>query len=119
MFINFSNHPSARWSESQRKAAESLGGEIVDMAFPAVPSTATTAEVEAMAAKAVADITALNPDGALVQGEMTLVYNVVNALKQRGVPVFAACSERRTVETVHNGQTEKTSVFEFVQFRAY
>ena len=120
MFINFSNHPFARWSEEQKAAAVAMGGEVVDMAFPAVPSTATTAEVEAMADKAVADIAAMKPAAVLCQGEMTLAFAVVTRLKELGIPVVAACSDRKTVERqLPDGTSEKTAVFQFAQFRAY
>ena len=33
IFINHTNHPSARWSAAQRAAAEGYG-EIVDLPFP-------------------------------------------------------------------------------------
>lgn len=38
MLINFTNHPSERWSENQKAAAEEYG-EIVDMSFPTIDET--------------------------------------------------------------------------------
>ena len=37
IFINFSNHPSDRWSNEQKKAALNYG-EIIDIPFPSVDS---------------------------------------------------------------------------------
>ena len=35
IFVNCSNHPSNRWSETQTKAAEEYG-KIIDVPFPVV-----------------------------------------------------------------------------------
>jgi hypothetical protein len=39
MLINLTNHPSARWSEKQKAAADEFG-EIVDVPFPQVEASA-------------------------------------------------------------------------------
>ena len=36
-FINHTNHPSSRWEEGQRQAAEAYGT-IVDLPFPRIPA---------------------------------------------------------------------------------
>lgn len=36
MLLNLSNHPSSLWCDEQKKAAETLFGEIVDLPFPQV-----------------------------------------------------------------------------------
>lgn len=118
-FYNVSNHPSARWSASQLEAAHKMGGQVVDIAFPAVPSAATTAEVVQMAEQVAAQVFA-DCEQAMVQGEMTLTLAIVRALQARGITCLAACSDRKTVEKVQpDGSTVKTATFEFVQFRAY
>ena len=48
MFVNFTNHPSGSWSAAQRRAAQ-VYGEILDLPFPDVPPTLSTAEVAALA----------------------------------------------------------------------
>jgi hypothetical protein len=117
-FINFSNHPSTGWGEEQVKACE--GANILDVKFPAVPSTATTSEVKALAEKCVEEILSHEPTTVMVAGEMTLTCAVVEILKAHGVKVVSACSERVSVESVgENGEVTKTSVFRFVQFREY
>ena len=35
VFVNFSNHPSLRWSDEQLKVARQQYGEIIDVPFPA------------------------------------------------------------------------------------
>jgi hypothetical protein len=124
MFLNISNHKSASWSKEQLAAARELGGgEIIDIAFPAVPSTATTKDVVQMAADLVNDVYVegkQQPITAMVQGEMTLTLAIVSILREIGVVVVAACSDRCTEEVVkEDGTTEKRSVFKFVQFREY
>lgn len=58
MFINVSNHPSARWGAEQRAAAEQWG-EIVDLAFPNIAPEADTQSVATLAAEYYARIAAL------------------------------------------------------------
>jgi hypothetical protein len=128
--FNISNHPSTKWSSQQLEAAKALGGEVIDIAFPAVPSSASTAEVDDMAEQLAADVfekAGGSPTQApaercfaMVQGEMCLTFTLVRALQNLGVTCVAACSDRRTVEQVQpDGTTVKTAVFEFVQFRPY
>lgn len=115
VFVNISNHPSKKWSESQLNAAKSLvnGGEVIDIACPNVASNATEGEVENLAAGLAQ--TLLPCDVVLVQGEMTLVYTLVSMLKEKGTKCVAATTER--VVTEKDGV--KTSVFNFVKFRQY
>lgn len=118
-FINVSNHPSSKWSSAQVQAALALAENIIDVPFPNVPSTASTEDVKALAAEVAAKVPE-TASIALVQGEMTLTVSLVRQLQARGINVVAACSERRSVETVNpDGSVTKTAVFEFVQFRSY
>ena len=75
MFINFSNHPSVRWSAEQTAAAIEFG-DIVDVPFPDVPAGADTAAVSALADEYCARILDLRADVVLVQGEMSLSFAV-------------------------------------------
>ena len=113
-FVNCSNHPSVRWAEDQLNAAKNFG-DIVDIAFPNVSPKATHENVSRMAVDLAGQIETCHPNAVMVQGEMTLTYELVRRLKADGIVCLAACSERRTIE---NGNV-KTSVFEFVQFRSY
>lgn len=121
MFVNVSNHPSSRWSDDQREAALTLGGEIRDVQFPNVPPMATNDDVLDMAFDLVDDlfheIGAGQGDVVMVQGEFSLTIAVVNRLHAYGIKCVVACSEREVVETVANGETTKTAVFKFRQFR--
>lgn len=121
MLLNISNHPTDKWSAEQRKAAAIQFGDVIDVPFPNVDPTADSHTVGHQAVKFVSDAldTHVKPDGfcaALVQGEMVFVYAAVNTLKRKGIPCYAATTERKVVE---NADGSKTTTFEFVRFRAY
>jgi hypothetical protein len=115
-FVNITNHPSSKWSADQLAAACELGGEVVDLPFPNVPPLATSQDVSATADLLAAQV----PDGAvgMVSGEWTLTFALATRLRRRGIALYVACSDRRVIETVEDGVTKKTAVFEFVRFRA-
>lgn len=118
LFINFSNHPSALWSEAQ-KAACGEGAQITDIPFPEVSPLASEEEINAMAREYFNKIKKLSPAAVLCQGEFTLVYQVITLLKKENIVTVAACSERRVTEKTVNGKTRKMTVFEFVKYRRY
>jgi len=118
MFINFTNHPAAKWDEQQLTAAQ-VYGDVVDMAFPLIAPLATDVEVAALVREYVARIMDMSPTAVLCQGEFTFVFAAVTELKKRGVLTLAACSERRVNEHIVDGASQKTVTFKFVQFRSY
>lgn len=115
-FINFTNHPSSQWSESQILAAKSFG-EIIDLPFPSVDPFCDEEEIEQLAKQYVDKITDNNPVAVLCQGEYSLAYAVTFLLRQKQIPVLAACSSRMVTEVSVNGETRRESVFQFVRFR--
>lgn len=121
IFVNFSNHPSENWSNEQINAAKRIvsGGSIVDIAFPQVSGDADESEISRTANKYAKEIISLNPSAVMCQGEFGICLEVVTTLKNNGIKVLYSCSERKTVETVIDNRTEKTSVFKFVRFREY
>jgi hypothetical protein len=119
MFVNFSNHPSTAWDEKQRTQAMQYG-EIVDVAFPDVAADSTEAELDVLADQFTERILQYAPACVMCQGEFTLTYRVINRLKEKEVPVVAACSQRKSYEQVQDdGTVKKISVFQFCQFRKY
>lgn len=114
VFINFTNHPSNKWSDEQRKAAAKYG-DIVDVPFPKVDPKMSSEEIKAITEEFVDKIINYNPTAVLCQGEFTVCYNVVSKLKKDGVMVLSACSERIVQET-NEGKIVK---FKFEQFREY
>lgn len=122
MFINLSNHPSSKWSKMQLEAAMELTSDnrIQDIPFPAVPATATTSDVLAIADGLHHTVMANKPEAIMVAGEFTLAYTMIEICLRAGIKVVAACSDRCTKETVNeDGTVTKTVNFEFVQFREF
>lgn len=118
-FINISNHPSALWSDIQRKKAEEYG-QIIDMAFPDVSPDLTEAEVSEIGTEYVKKILSYNPQAVMCQGEFTLTFDIVTKLKKYNVKCLSACSERNTVETkMSNGSVKKETIFSFIRFREF
>ena len=120
MFINLSNHDSARWGNEQRMAAAQYG-DIVDIPFPAVPPDGTAAEVVALAQNYINKIfqqlsNAKQPSAVHVMGEMTFTFMVVTRLKELGIKCIASTTERKTT---YNPDGTKVSEFQFVKFREY
>ena len=120
-FVNFTNHTSSKWSAAQLEAAKEYG-DIIDIPFPMVSPDATKEDIQELAEKSVQDILSNSPSAVMVQGEMTLVYNVVRRLQDKGIACVAACTRRRTDEEVQKlaaaGLT-KEGMFEFMGFREY
>ncbi|MDR1690070.1 MAG: hypothetical protein LBS21_15920 [Clostridiales bacterium] len=120
MFINFTNHLSAKWSQAQLKAAEEYG-EILDFPFPNVNPNGNEQYIEELAEEFAEKIIAHNPAAVLCQGEMTLSFAVTKILTEKyNVKVLAACSERIVSEEIGlNGETVRKIEFGFVRFRRY
>ena len=116
MLINYSHHPSDRWDEKQTAAAKEYG-EIIDVPFAYIPPKATTQEVINIAKEQVDIMLSKNPEAVLCQGEMTVCFHIVSLLKQKGVKVLCACTERVSEEIIENGKSVTRSLFEFVQFQ--
>lgn len=140
-FYNISNHSSQKWGENQIKAAQSLSatkgkqhradfdpdegqqywyevipGTIIDVPFPNVPPKASGKELLALAEKTLPLQVYLQDSAAMVQGEFALSKIIIDYLQGCGCRVYAACTERNTVE-LPDGRKEVQ--FSFVQFREY
>ncbi len=118
VFINHSNHPAANWSPEQKQAALAYGP-IVDMAFPELHANYTEQQIDELTQKSFSQIMSLQPAAVLCQGEFTYTYGLVRLLKEKGIPVLAACSERNSKEEWNGNISRKVSYFRFVQFRKY
>ena len=119
VFINHTNHPSSRWEEGQRSAAE-IYGTIVDVAFPVIPADGEEEEVRRLAEETAQTVLAYRPSAVLVQGEFSYSFALVRILKEAGIPTLSACSERHVTErTDENGETVRESRFAFRRFRSY
>lgn len=119
IFINHTNHPSARWSAEQLAASRAYG-QIADVPFPAVDAEATAEEVRELVRVQAEKIMEMEPAAVLCQGEFNYTFALVERLKRLGVKVVAATSERTVLEeTMSDGSTRQVSTFKFVQFREY
>ena len=147
MLINVTGRAHNQWGKKQLQAAEGYG-EILDFPMPAVAASASEEDVDHIAALIVRRIlrtlgmeersvseTEASRDGGsedgvseeelsghliLCQGDFTLVYRVVVALKERGLRVASPTYERVTKPTLKpDGTTVPGYSFEFVKFRAY
>lgn len=119
MIINFSNHPSSKWSDKQKEAAAKWG-EIKDIPFPEVDPLACEEELVELAEEIVNEIVANKPEAVMCQGEFTLSYSVIRRLIEVGIPVYAACSRRYVNESKDSeGQIKKVVLFKFERFRRY
>ena len=119
IFVNCSNHPSAKWSAAQREAAEQYG-KIADIPFPAVACDLTDMQLEELAKQTAAEILAKKPAAVMCMGEFVVCFRIVQKLKKSGIKVLASCSERHAVEHVEkDGTVHKEAVFVFQGFREY
>jgi len=124
MLINFTNHPSERWSDKQINTAKEIYGTVLDYRFPEVPPEADEQEIKRMAEKYFNMIVAAfdscanepKPNAVHIQGEFTLVYRLVSLLKSSGITCVASTTRRIVVEHEDGTRTYK---FEFVRFREY
>lgn len=134
MFINLSNHPSEKWSDKQLEEARKYGtiyGKIIDMPFPQISPTATSEEIDELVNEyyqkilesiPIERIIFINNEksfAVLVQGEFVFTYRLVNLLKDKGIIVVAARTERKVKELVENGIPKKVSEFNFAGFMEY
>lgn len=119
MLINLSNHPSAKWGETQRAAA-SVYGEIEEMPFPPIPPEWNTEEVEAKASSFYQDCIKLlekeeAPSAVHLAGESIFCFLLAQMLLRKGVRCLTSTTKRVAIE---EGST-KISEFQFVGFREY
>lgn len=118
MFVNFSNHPSQYWDNSQREASLDYG-ELIDIPFPQISPNANDGDLEKLALDYVQRIVSLAESKEItvhVMGEMTFTFMVVTRLKEMGIKCIASTTERKTT---YNDDGTKVSEFSFVKFREY
>ena len=119
IFINHTNHSSDKWGTGQREAAKEYG-DIVDIPFPSVDPHFGTEEVYELAKAEFNKIMEYDPCAVLCQGEFVYVCKMAELLKNAGVKVLAACSDRVVTESVdENGRDVKTAEFTFIRFREF
>lgn len=117
-FVNFSNHPTAKWGKKQLVAALQYG-EVADLPFPVVAPDAENQELQTLAQDCVQKILSMGDANSItvhIMGEMTFTFMVVTRLKELGIRCVASTTERKTT---YNDDGTKLSEFSFVKFREY
>ncbi len=115
MLLNLSNHPSINWPENQTSTAIEKYGSIQDLPFPAIDPELKEEDLDLLTEEYFAKIIPLQPTAIHIMGELTFTIRLVNRLKSIGIPCIASTTRRNATES---GNT-KTSIFEFIAFRAY
>ena len=128
MFVNYSNHSSKLWNDTQLEAAGQYGT-IYDVAFPEVLVTYTEYEIECLSEEELKKLEQLaeekgknlNQITIMCQGEFSLTYAMVSRIKAKypGCRVLCAVSERQVVEEREGMNTVKKVIFSFSGFREY
>ena len=120
VLVNHTNHPASTWPSAQRRAAAECYSRVVDLPAPLLASDCSEEELDEMARCQVEKILAMQPTAVLCQGEYCYTYAVVSRLRQAGVTVLAACSERVVEESrEEDGSIRRVSRFVFSRFRRY
>lgn len=101
VFINLSNHISAKWSEKQKTAAAAYG-QITDLPFPAIDPYFKDADIDRLVDTYYEKIMSYEEPVVMLQGEFVFTFRLVTRLKPQGIPVLAACSVRKATE--YNGE---------------
>ena len=119
IFINHTNHSSDKWGAEQTEAAKKYG-DILDIPFPNIDPHLDTEGVYDVVREHFDLIMDHRPQAVLCQGEFVYVCKMAELLKEAGVKVLAATSERVVTETIdESGNDVKTVIFTFVRFREF
>lgn len=126
MFINYSNHPTEKWSDVQKRAALAMtkNGQLIDLPFPQIDPEWDWDDLLALAAQETKRLMDAIGDTPIwncwlhIMGEQSFCAALMDNLCYR----FGAQSVRFVVSTtkrivVDNLDGTKSSRFEFVRFR--
>ena len=119
MLINLTNHPSSRWSDKQKAAAE-VYGEIVDMPFPEIREEGCEWYVSDLAdqyLRKILNMPDASPFVVHLMGEQTFSYALIKRLRERGITCVASTTKRIVKEEVPGKKSEV--IFQFERFRTY
>lgn len=93
---------------------------IVDYPFPHIDPYMTGEDIKNQAIIISHEISTMNPDAVLCQGEMRMTFTLVHFFQIKGIPVYVACSNRiAKEEKTADESVEKISVFQFERFGKY
>lgn len=123
MLINFSSHPSQKWSAEQLSQARKQFGGVTDLKFPNVNPNCTENDISKLTnifynkiLKIAQNIKKTEEVTVHIMGERTLTFTILTRLLSTGIPCVASCTQKEIVE---NANGRKESVVKFVRFRYY
>lgn len=124
MFFNVSNHPifteKSTWSKEQREIAKIIGGELVDIPFPAITPDMPNDQIMMIAREVARDLKGMSKNtlsAAMVAGEYATTIAIIAELQKVGIPCYFGQSERIAEEREENGQVVVVHKFVFRNFR--
>ncbi|KAA0259936.1 MAG: hypothetical protein EDM75_07390 [Chlorobiota bacterium] len=123
ILINYTNHPSAKWTGDQAAAAFEKWSSVIDIPFPQVEPEWNEADVTAcfdlFLSEVQGRLTSLGVAESdaefLIMGEFRYTFYAVRTLKERGHRVYAHAGKRE-VEVVDN---KSIYTFRFGRFVEY
>ena len=121
--INYTNHPSNKWSVEQTEDALQQWTGIIDFAFPVIEPEWNREELETTFNNFLEEVKEmmacegreLESADFLVMGDFRYTYDTVNRLKEMGLLVFSHAGRRNVVET----DNKTISQFKFIRFVEY
>jgi hypothetical protein len=118
ILINISNHPSARWSEEQKKGWD----RIIDIPFPQISPEWGEETVHQMSYDIREQVEKMKAEVGIpfvmMQGEFSLCYLLYEKLRNSGYKIAIPTTSREVIEeTLPSGEVVKRSVFKFVRWR--
>lgn len=120
MFINISNHPSAKWPEAELTDAKRLvnNGEVVDFPMPPISPNMTDDQLRELARDVAGTAQKMGAEAAMVAGEYTATILIISELEARGIPCYFGMSERVAREVPReDGLVDIVHTFEYRGFR--
>ena len=119
IFINYTNHPIAEWSDEQRSAAKKYAETLVDIPFIGIDPDKNEDDIEKIADSELKKIlkVAEGHDATVhLMGEQTLSFSLIKKLQGLGVRCVASTTKREVKDL---GDNKREVTFRFVKFREY
>ena len=119
-FINLSNHPSTKWPKDQLKTAKKYSENIIDIAYPNIPPTATQEQIKEIIKDTLEKVIDANPRVVMCMGENITCHNFVKELEKLNIQTVATVTKPVTEKVRNEDGTERTiKTFKFEGFRDY
>jgi hypothetical protein len=123
LFINYSNHPTSKWSEGQLNAAKEMADRVVDEPFPQINPEATEFDIVDLVKSEINRLfqTYSGYDEFVIHiaGEMTFVAYFVSQINKWWAANAICITSTTKRDVMENSDGSKTVKFGFVRFRQY